>query len=77
MSAYLRAPGVFRKEYAFEKWADFDKDLFDEIYNDNLDSGVLLFNVNNYFSQDVAIYLDKFKICIRAGNHCGKLQRCG
>lgn len=29
------APGVFRKEYAFEKWADFDKDLFDEIYNDD------------------------------------------
>ena len=31
------APGVFRKEYAFEKWADFDAELFDEIYND--DSG--------------------------------------
>lgn len=29
------APGVFRKEYAFEKWPDFDKDLFDEIYNDD------------------------------------------
>ena len=29
------APGVFRKEYAFEKWADFDKDLFDKIYNDD------------------------------------------
>jgi len=29
------APGVFRKEFAFEKWPDFDKDLFDEIYNDD------------------------------------------
>lgn len=29
------APGVFRKEYAFEKWPDFDRDLFDEIYNDD------------------------------------------
>lgn len=29
------APGVFRKEYAFEKWPDFDADLFDEIYNDD------------------------------------------
>ena len=28
------APGVFRKEYAFEKWADFDTELFDSIYND-------------------------------------------
>ncbi len=29
------APGLFRKEYAFEKWPDFDKDLFDDIYNDD------------------------------------------
>ncbi len=28
------APGLFRKEYAFEKWPDFDKELFDDIYND-------------------------------------------
>ena len=27
------APGLFRKEYAFEKWTDFDADLFDRIYN--------------------------------------------
>ena len=29
------APGVFRKEFAFEKWNDFDQDLFDSIYNDD------------------------------------------
>ncbi len=29
------APGVFRKEFAFEKWNDFDQDLFDHIYNDD------------------------------------------
>ena len=29
------APGVFRKEYAFEKWGDFDQELFDRIYNDD------------------------------------------
>ena len=29
------APGVFRKEFAFEKWIDFDQDLFDSIYNDD------------------------------------------
>ena len=29
------APGVFRKQYAFEKWADYDSELFDEIYNDD------------------------------------------
>ena len=29
------SPGVFRKEFAFEKWPDFDQDLFDSIYNDD------------------------------------------
>lgn len=29
------SPGIFRKEFAFEKWPDFDKDLFDRIYNDD------------------------------------------
>ncbi len=29
------APGVFRKEFAFEKWVDFDQELFDAIYNDD------------------------------------------
>ncbi|MCQ2268760.1 MAG: THUMP domain-containing protein [Bacteroidaceae bacterium] len=29
------APGVFRKEFAFEKWKDFDADLFEEIFNDD------------------------------------------
>lgn len=33
--AHNMAPGLFRKEYAFEKWPDFDKDLFDDIYNDD------------------------------------------
>lgn len=29
------APGVFRKQFAFEKWKDFDEELFDRIYNDD------------------------------------------
>lgn len=29
------SPGVFRKEFAFEKWPDYDQDLFDQIYNDD------------------------------------------
>lgn len=29
------APGVFRKEFAFEKWVDFDQELFDTLYNDD------------------------------------------
>ena len=29
------APGIFRQGYAFEKWPDFDRDLFERIYNDD------------------------------------------
>ncbi|MBQ2520822.1 MAG: N-6 DNA methylase, partial [Paludibacteraceae bacterium] len=29
------APGVFRQSYAFEKWLDFDADLWSDIYNDD------------------------------------------
>ena len=28
-------PGVFRREFAFEKWSDFDSELFDAVYNDD------------------------------------------
>ena len=28
------APGVYRKEYAFEKWRDYDRELFEKIYED-------------------------------------------
>ena len=29
------APGVFRKEFGFERWPDFDEELWSEIYNDD------------------------------------------
>lgn len=29
------SPGIFRKEFAFEKWPDFNQELFDKIYNDD------------------------------------------
>lgn len=28
-------PGIYRSSFAFEKWPDFDKELFEEIYNDD------------------------------------------
>ena len=40
------APGVFRKSFAFEKWPDFDQDLFNNIYND--DSAEKEFNHHIY-----------------------------
>jgi len=29
------APGIFRDGFAFEKWPDFDKELFEYVYNDD------------------------------------------
>lgn len=58
------------KKYLIEKLSKIPNIT---IYNKDATSGVLLFNVDKYFSQDVAIYLNKFKICIRAGNHCAKM----
>ena len=29
------APGIYRKGFAFEKWANFDTDLFEDIYSDD------------------------------------------
>ncbi|MDE6340584.1 MAG: RNA methyltransferase [Muribaculaceae bacterium] len=28
-------PGIYRKQFAFEKWPDFDRELFEDIYNDD------------------------------------------
>jgi cysteine desulfurase/selenocysteine lyase len=39
------------------------------------DAGVVAFNVDGIFSQDVAVYLDKYNICVRAGNHCAKILK--
>lgn len=41
-------PGIHRDSFAFEKWNDFDKDLFSDIYND--DTGSKPFNFKIYGS---------------------------
>lgn len=43
-----------------------------DIINIESDSGIVAFNVNGIFSQDVAYYLNKYNICVRAGDHCSK-----
>lgn len=43
-----------------------------DIINLEADSGIISFNVDGIFPQDVAYYLNDYNICIRAGNHCAK-----
>src|SRR5690554_3708256 len=38
-------PGVHRKHFAFEKWKDFDSDLFSDIYNEDSGSTELKFPI--------------------------------
>jgi putative N6-adenine-specific DNA methylase len=55
MIALNMAPGVCRKEYAFERWADFDRELFDEIYNDDSAERPFLFKCHGSDISPLAI----------------------
>ena len=46
-----------------------------DIVNLESDSGIVSFNVEGIFSQDVAYFLNKYNICVRAGNHCAKILK--
>ena len=58
------------KDYALKRLKAIDKI---KIYNENTDSGIIAFNLDDIFAQDLAIYLNKYNICVRAGNHCAKM----
>ncbi len=45
------------------------------IYNENSDTGIITFNIDGIFAQDLAIYLNNYNICVRAGNHCAKILK--
>lgn len=45
------------------------------VLNEECDSGIVAFNVDGVFPQDVAYYLNKYNICVRAGNHCAKILK--
>lgn len=48
---------------------------FITIYNKKALGSVVTFNINGVFSQDTSVYLNKYNICIRAGNHCAKILK--
>lgn len=52
---------------------ELDKLDFITIYNKDVDTNIVAFNINGVFAQDTAVYLDKYNICVRAGNHCAKI----
>lgn len=60
------------KKYAISKMEKIDNII---IYNKDSESGIVTFNIKDVFAQDLAIYLDKYNICVRAGNHCAKILK--
>ena len=57
------------KDYAVKELAKLKKIV---IYNQHLleNIGIILFNLQGYHAHDVADYLGKNNICVRAGNFC-------
>ena len=60
------------RKYALDKMLEIPHI---DIIDIESDSGIIAFNVDDIFSQDVAYYLNKHKICVRAGNHCAKILK--
>jgi len=60
------------RKYLVDKLIDIP---YIDIINIESDSGIVSFNVSDIFSQDVAYYLNKYNICVRAGNHCAKILK--
>lgn len=58
------------KNYLLEKLKSIDNVT---VYNKNTDSGIVIFNIDNIFSEDTSRYLNHYHIFVRAGNHCTKM----
>ena len=60
------------REYAIKRLKEIPEIT---IYNEKSNSGILAINYKNIFAQDLAIYLNKYHICVRAGSHCAKILK--
>jgi len=77
---YLNKIGIDRieekeqelKKYALERLSEVPNMI---VYNDYTKSGIVAFNMKDIFAQDLAIYLNNYGICVRAGNHCSKILK--
>lgn len=75
---YLNSIGmdnIYKYEHNLRKYLidELSKLDFIDLYNKDNDSAIVAFNIKGVFSQDTAVYLDKYNICVRAGNHCAKI----
>ena len=68
---------IFKHEMELKNYCLSKLELVNDIiiYNKETDSGIITFNIKDVFAQDLAIYLNKYNICVRAGNHCAKILK--
>lgn len=66
---YINEYIINLKKYLISKLKEIDNII---IYNENIEGSTVTFNIDGIFAQDVAIYLDKYNICVRSGDHCDK-----
>ncbi|MDR2867555.1 MAG: cysteine desulfurase [Acholeplasmatales bacterium] len=60
----------YLKDYLLRKMALLNEI---EIYSQNNELPIILFNVKEVYPHDIASYLDTYQICVRAGFHCAQL----
>ena len=60
------------REYFVNKLSEVEDVI---IYNKDINSNTILFNIKDIFSQDTSRYLNHYHICVRAGNHCAKMVK--
>lgn len=68
---------IARREYELKQYLLSELKKIPEVilYNETSESGIVAMNYNGIFSQDLAIYLNKFHICVRSGSHCAKILK--
>lgn len=58
------------RKYAIERLSKVENIY---IYNKNAEAGIITFNYEGVFAQDLATHLNAKGICVRSGQHCAKI----
>ena len=60
------------KQYLIKRLKEIKKV---KIYNEKANSSIVTINYEGISPYDLALYLNKYNICVRAGNHCAKILK--
>lgn len=69
------APGIFRKEFGFEKWKDYDEELFQEVYHDDSEERPFHHTIYGYDINQYAYQIASNNVKAAGLNSCIKLAQ--